>query len=117
MKRNKLFANLMDAAYLADVGEADGAFLDSLCEPIPFKPKAVDWRTEGVLAEIPANQAAALKRSIEWHEDAIEEERTFYMEEVYGHEHEQFCPSRSAAEYIRSLQADIFRLEEELAAL
>ena len=71
--KQTLYGNLIRSVYT--LSGADGDFVASLCVRVPFKPKAADWPTSGVLAEIPANRVAALQREVEAYQEAISENR------------------------------------------
>lgn len=112
-----LYQNLNHAVYTVK-SDQDAEFLTQLVEPLPFVMKRANpehWPHDGdTLAVFPSKKVNDLKASILWHEEAIQEEQSYYVDHVYGEACEEFL-SASTAQYIRSLRADLATLETELA--
>jgi hypothetical protein len=113
VRRSTLYGDLLKGIYTVK-GEANSLFLGDLAQPLVRT--VCNGETSGVLALIPANVAASLRQQIEWHEQAIQEERDMWLDNIYGEEYEDYL-SASSVEYIAALEVDLAKLREELAAL
>jgi len=109
------FSTLIAASYTLQ-SKADRQFCADLMRPIPFVPADADMAETGDLAMIPGARADSIRASILWHEEAIEEEREVYLDEIYGSD-DEIVLSRASRLYIRELRAGIKSLKAELAAL
>ncbi len=116
---NGLYQTLVEAMWQAEGVNAE--FLASLAEPwgatvYSTGPEGSTLPMEGTLARIPTGVVAELRRSIRWCEEAIEEERSFYLTDVIGEEWElDLSPSVRA--YIQTMEENIAELKRELAEL
>jgi hypothetical protein len=108
LNRQKLYGNLIRSVYV--LKGIDGEFVASLCERIPFKPKAWDWAPSGVLAVIPSNRVAALQGTVEAYQEAIVENRADAQSD-WGNDGWVSCCFRVQQEF----RAELAKAEAELA--
>ena len=80
MNRQRLYGNLIRSVYV--LKGIDGEFVASLCEQIPFKPKAYDWAPSGVLATIPANQVARALRNVSTARRNVTRHRKLFAQKI-----------------------------------
>jgi len=116
-----LFSTLMRSIYALD--GADGEFIADLTRPIPFHGSTAEVR-KATLARIPATLYKRIANTIQWHEEAIEEEIAFAMEDRDDYSQESLIeiladldhPSETA-KYVRGLRSDLRELRVELTSL